>query len=58
MKWSEFKPNYIETPGWENTDIECPECAKYIKRNNYMVLTSIPPQYQYKCFECGWVGYK
>ena len=38
-------------------DVKCPECGKHLYKRTDIVLTSYPPQYQYECKECGWVGY-
>ena len=35
------------------TSIRCPKCGLYIKFDNSVVLTSIPPQFRYVC-DCGW----
>ena len=46
---------------WEPTKAICPECGgKHVVINTRCVLTSLPPQYQYKCNDCGnkWTGYK
>lgn len=57
MKWSEYNPKPIEVPIKEKTDIECPNCGKYIFKYNDKVLCSNPPQYLFKCDTCGWEGY-
>lgn len=61
MKWEEYQKQlkYNDKPGWEKTDIECPNCGEKIFRDATLVLTSIPPQFRYRCFNCDWtnVGY-
>lgn len=44
-KWSE--PKYI-----------CPECGGGMCRNEMMVLTSNPPQYEYRCNKCNYIEYQ
>lgn len=39
------------------TEIYCPKCGKLMKRNTDMILTSLPPQYQYECDNCGYILY-
>lgn len=42
----------------EDADWHCPNCKDGIMRiDDSMVLTSNPPQYQYKCDKCGHVEY-
>ena len=58
MTWEEFK-NLEFTYGMTNykkTQIECPKCGELLLMRTDMVLTSYPPQYQYVCKTCGWVG--
>lgn len=38
-------------------NIECPRCGAKLFRRNDIILTSNPPQYQYECDKCNWVGY-
>ena len=62
MTWEEFKKEretshrYVGYQEYEVTQIECPECGENIFKNMSLVLTSYPPQHQYRCFKCGWVG--
>ena len=37
------------------TEIYCPKCGKPMRLN--MALTSLPPQYQYECDNCGYILY-
>ena len=58
MTWEEFnKPLPMEdNPRYQKTDIECPECKKFIYKDIGVMLMTDPPQYRYVC-ECGWSGY-
>ena len=57
MKWDEIKNQMPEElfTNREKTDIECPNCGKFIYRRTDIVLTTYPAQYQYEC-DCGWTG--
>ena len=60
MTWDDFQQRQLHINGTVTrikTDIECPKCGKYIWKRLDIVLTSIPPQYQYECDDCGWTGY-
>ena len=41
--------------GWKSVPGKCPHChaSGTVERNTGIVLTSIPPQYQYRCKKCG-----
>ena len=58
--WEEYSvQNERITTGsiqWEKVDVRCPKCGEPIYKNTTEILTSYPPQYQYKCFKCGWWG--
>lgn len=60
MTWEEFirpKPtNTYNTINRQLTEIECPQCGKYIYKRLDMIYTSFPPQNKYEC-DCGWVGF-
>lgn len=59
LKWEDFKNYYSNADVLINrvqTNIECPECGKFLFERRDIVLTSYPPQYQYEC-ACGFVGY-
>lgn len=60
MKWEDFKGEPYTTLNWKwaDTNIECPECGSKIKKDVSVVLACFPPKYHYKCFVCGWKGYK
>lgn len=38
-------------------NVKCPECGKPLYKRTDIVLASFPPQYVYRCIECGWSGY-
>lgn len=43
---------------WKDTDWHCPECKDGImRRNDSMILSTNPSQYQYKCDKCGHIEY-
>lgn len=44
---------------WSKSSLKCPNCGSYnTLRNDTIVLTSLPPQYNFKCKDCGhrWTG--
>lgn len=60
ITWEDY--NNIELPEYlftnkEKTNIACPKCKAALFRRTDIVLASYPPQSQYECEECGWVGY-
>ena len=38
---------------WSEPKYQCPECGGGMCKNLTTILTSLPPQYQYKCNKCG-----
>lgn len=62
MTWKEYQNQRRETNIYKDhqhyvrTDIECPECGALIYKNISLILTSYPPQYQFRCVKCGWTG--
>lgn len=56
--WEEYKVQSnrvtIDSSQWKKVDVKCPKCGEPIYKNITIVLASYPPQYQYKCFACGW----
>ena len=60
MKWRDFENIYYPpTSTFTNkiqTNIECPQCGKYLFERTDIVLSSYPVQYQYEC-TCGFVSY-
>lgn len=61
MKWNDLDNLNVVNDIYDyhrvRTDIECPECGNMVYRRTDIVLTSIPPKYQYECQNCGWVGF-
>lgn len=60
MKWKDFINNKNQSwqiQGLVKTDIECPECGRNIYKRTDVVLSCLPPKYEYKCLECGWSDY-
>ena len=60
MKWNEFIKIPRVSDSYQTrikTNIECPKCGALIWKRLDITLTSIPPQNQYECDNCGWVGY-
>lgn len=33
---------------------QCPQCEGPVRRLNSVILTPLPPQYIYRCYECGY----
>jgi DNA-directed RNA polymerase subunit RPC12/RpoP len=60
LEWEDFKTVAdrftVDNSEWKEMNVKCPECGQPIYKNMTIVLTSCPPQYQYKCFACGWTG--
>ena len=60
ISWEEHK---MQMPPWEvfsnkeKTNIQCPKCGEPLYKRNDIVLTSYPPQFQYECDKCNWIGY-
>ena len=58
LEWEDFKEQSdritIGSSQWEKVDVKCPKCGQPIYKNMTEVLTTFPPQYQYKCLKCGW----
>lgn len=57
MTWNDFNKDDVTVMniGQVRTDIDCPICGKKVLWDSRVVLTSLPPQYQYWC-TCGWSG--
>lgn len=49
---------YPGYPSWKNFEVHtyCKRCGSEVIVDDSMVLTSMPPQYAYKCPNCGDVG--
>ena len=37
---------------WSEPKFQCAECGGNVRKNEMLVLTSFPPQYQYVCDDC------
>lgn len=60
MKWEDFKKHKINLSSAvmrEKTNITCPICNQFLWKRLDRILASNPPQYQYECDGCGFVGY-
>lgn len=62
MTWEEYQKKQFlilqkEQKGYEPTMITCPNCGNFIYKDTSVVLTSNPPQYNYKCSNCEWRGH-
>ena len=60
MKWEDFRKGEEATisPSYAITDIECPQCGKYIYEDMTVEYLTIPAQHDFYCFNCGWSGRK
>lgn len=43
---------------WSEPKYQCPKCGGGMRRNEMIVLTSYPAQYEYQCDKCGYVEYQ
>ena len=43
---------------WSEPKYQCPKCGGGMRRNEMVVLTSYPAQYEYQCDKCGYVEYQ
>ena len=43
---------------WSEPKYQCPRCGGGMCRNEMVVLTSYPPQYEYQCDKCDYVEYQ
>ena len=43
---------------WSEPKYQCPKCDGGMCRDNMNILTSLPPQYKYKCNKCGHVEFQ
>lgn len=46
------------TSQWSEPKYQCPECGGGMCRNEMIVLSSCPAQYQYRCNKCGHIDYQ
>ena len=60
MKWEDYQNYQVYDlklhQNREITEIECPKCGALLWRRTDIVLTTYPPQFQYECDACGWMG--
>ena len=52
------KSAFRSTSQWSEPKYQCPECGGGMCRNEMVVLTSNPVQYEYQCDKCGYVDYQ
>ena len=43
---------------WSEPKYQCPKCGGGMRRNEMVVLTSYPAQYEYQCDQCGYIEYQ
>ncbi len=46
------------TAQWSEPKYQCPKCGGGMCRNEMVVLTSYPAQYEYQCDKCGHIDYQ
>ena len=46
------------TAQWSEPKYQCPKCGGGMRRNEMIVLTSYPAQYEYQCDKCGYIDYQ
>lgn len=46
------------TSQWSEPKYQCPKCGGGMRRNEMVVLTSYPAQYEYQCDQCGYIEYQ
>ena len=46
------------TSQWSEPKYKCPKCGGGMCRNEMVVLTSYPAQYEYQCDKCGYIEYQ
>lgn len=46
------------TAQWSEPKYQCPECGGGMCRNEMVVLTTYPAQYEYQCDKCGHIEYQ
>ena len=60
MNWEDFDCSATILNNYQHyipTNIRCPKCNMYLKLDNSIVLTSVPPKYRYVCSSCDWAGF-
>lgn len=61
VPWNEYNPYKVTPYGgecWEPTMVGCPKCGERLEIRTDIVLTSYPPQHQFRCTKCDWRGTK
>ena len=58
IDWDAYNPHPPIPQHYEKTNIACPKCKTALLKRTDIILTSYPPQMQYECPNCGFVGYK
>ena len=43
---------------WSEPKYQCPKCGGGMCKNEMVVLTSYPAQYEYQCDKCGYIEYQ
>lgn len=46
------------TSQWSEPKYQCPKCGGGMRRNEMIVLTFYPTQYEYQCDKCGYIEYQ
>ena len=46
------------TSQWSEPKYQCHKCGGGMRRNEMVVLTSYPLQYEYQCDKCGYIEYQ
>ena len=54
----ESKFRYAVYNEWSEPKYRCPKCDGGMCKNEMIVLTSYPEQYEYRCNKCGYVEYQ
>ena len=59
MKWNDGS-YALATPSeeWSDSEFECPVCGGVMQRNNWILITSMPPKRKYRCRDCGEVRFR
>lgn len=63
MTWKDFealRTGEAQRNDWSRYTemaVECPSCGASLFRDNLVVFPTYPPQHQYICKKCEWVGH-
>lgn len=52
------KVAFQRTTQWSEPKYQCSKCGGGMRRNEMIVLTSYPAQYEYQCDKCGHIEYQ